>query len=170
MKVIVVLEKQSRFTIDFPEEVAKQKYTNAVMGMIQNQSSIKSNFSFTKADSYSVKNTLNKILLENPKENIAKKLVMIKCRECGEVAPVVLPVENNKVIYDKPIICRNCQETLNVDNIKPGKYECASCGTIAGFYVCGDIKELCCKNCKSVIDLIWHDKKEIYLSPNLIKR
>ena len=60
MKVIVVLEKQSRFTIDFPEEVAKQKYTNAVMGMIQNQSSIKSNFSFTKADSYSVKNTLNK--------------------------------------------------------------------------------------------------------------
>lgn len=53
--------------------------------------------------------------------------------------------------------------------LKKGEYKCPDCGKSVYFYVMGEVKEVHCKNCCSLIDLVWHDKKKKYLSPNLMQ-
>ena len=105
-----------------------------------------------------------------PKEGyISKKLVMAKCPKCDHIATPVLSIRNGELVYkDSEITCKKCQESIPIGEIKKAKYTCPNCETPASFYVMNDLKEVKCKNCESPIDLKWHDKKDMYLSSNLL--
>lgn len=132
---------------------------------------IHNNYGQLGKSSVTRKNSLQKNIIYNKAINkIPRSLVMVKCSECGKIAVIPLEVVDGKLLNTKAhLICKNCHRTLPISELKKGMYECPDCGTSVYFYVMGDIKEVHCKNCDSLIDLVWHDKKKKYLSPNLLQ-
>lgn len=186
MKINVVLEKKSKFNIDLPELEAKNLYKKLVGSIVESLKiqpiEIKPTFAVNVPKTDVEHKDIEKLadvqvevisqklqdrLSENPGY---KKLIMIKCPSCGEIATPVLYVKDGELQYkNKHLTCRHCQNDLPLEEIKPAKYMCPNCGINASFYIMGDLQEVHCRDCKSVIDLIWNDKKKQYMSPNLIR-
>lgn len=172
MKVLIVLDKASRFNIDLPEAEAKKLYKHlvgSVVGGLRVQEpmveehkeieKVKSNEEISKRE-----------VINGEAQYLPKKLVMIKCPSCNVIATPVLNVKDDELVYkNKSLNCKNCQSELPIGELKPARYQCPNCNTGASFYVMNDLKEVNCKGCGSLIDLIWHDKKQQYVSANLIK-
>ncbi len=104
--------------------------------------------------------------------DVKKNLVMIKCEKCGHVAVPTLFMKNRELIHkEHSLICRECGEELpQIREINHAKYNCPNCSTNANFYVSNGLKEVTCKECGSPIDLVWHEKRGIYISANLLER
>ncbi|KGK88012.1 hypothetical protein [Clostridium sp. HMP27] len=185
MKVLIVLDKTSRFNIDLPEVEAKKLYKNlvgAVVGGLKVQEPITEehkSINIRKPENITHKE-IEKVQateqISKKEENsevsqyYPKKLVMIKCPSCNVIATPVLNVKDDELLYkDRHLTCKSCQGELPIGEIKPARYQCPNCNTTASFYVMNDLKEVNCKGCGSLIDLIWHEKKEQYVSANLIK-
>jgi predicted RNA-binding Zn-ribbon protein involved in translation (DUF1610 family) len=191
MKISVVLEKKSKFNIDLAEPEAKGLYKKIISSIVEalkpqpivvNPTVEVSNTTVetaAKLISEKLQHTIEKV--EAPKEptlvnkkmdvpEFKKQLIMVKCPSCGEIATPVLYVKDGELMYkNKVLTCRHCQGDLPIGELKPARYLCPNCGTSASFYVMGELKETHCRNCKSIIDLQWNDKKKQYVSANLIK-
>lgn len=115
---------------------------------------------------------VNKNELVNTNGEIKKNLVMIKCKKCGQVATPTLFMKNRELVHkEHSLTCRECGEELPlITEIKNARYNCPNCNTNAGFYVANELKEVTCKECGSPIDLVWHEKRELYLSANLLEK
>lgn len=103
---------------------------------------------------------------------VKKNLVMIKCEKCGHVATPTLFMKNSELVYkEHSLTCRECGEELpQIREINHAKYNCPNCNTNASFYVTNGLKEVTCKECRSPIDLVLHEKRGIYISANLLER
>lgn len=104
--------------------------------------------------------------------DVKKNLVMIKCEKCGHVATPTLFMKNRELIHkEHSLTCRECGEELpQIREINHAKYNCPNCNTNASFYVTNGLKEVTCKECRSPIDLVLHEKRGIYISANLLER
>lgn len=101
--------------------------------------------------------------IETNQMRVPKKLLMLKCTGCNET--LVGVVNEGQWSFT----CKSCKTNNTVDNLKPATYICPNCGYKANFYVKDGLNIVKCKNCDGDIDLIYHEKKEKYLSANLIK-
>lgn len=190
MKVSIILEKKSRISVDIPagqaNELFKQLATIAINGGCEttNQISIpniKLNQEFKQKFaeiSHEIGRAISEIKpvvkeLEEKAEKVPSKkhLIMVKCEKCGKVATPTMYMENGELIHkEHNLVCMNCNSELpQFESIKSAKYTCPNCNTRAGFYVANDLNEVSCKGCDSPIDLVWHDKKSVFLSANLIE-
>ncbi|MBE6060019.1 MAG: hypothetical protein E7215_07580 [Clostridium sulfidigenes] len=99
---------------------------------------------------------------------IRKSLVMTKCSECGKIAIVPLKVKDNKVIVHGNLVCLNCGNKLQTDNLSRGEGKCADCGSRIYFYAQGTQDfEIHCQQCSSPIDLMYNAGKQQFRSANL---
>lgn len=101
---------------------------------------------------------------------VPSKPVMVAtlCPHCG----------NTTTAYtkDTTINCTTCHKPIDVDydeSVK-GDYVCPCCSTGKGFFKIFPDKfhtrlVVKCKSCGSPVDLKYHEKKNVYLSPNLIR-
>lgn len=190
MKISVILEKKSRVSVDVPtgqaNELFKKLATMVIDGGCETTSqvsvpNIKLNQDFKQKFaeiSHEIGRTLSEAKpvvkeFEEKAEQIPgkKHLIMVKCESCGKVATPIMYIENGELIHkEHNLVCMNCSSELpQFENIKYAKYTCPNCNTRAGFYVANDLNEVRCKDCDSPIDLVWHDKKKVFLSANLIE-
>ena len=187
MRVSVILEKQARISVDLQGinavEVFRQLTTMLMDKTVGESKGKKLDKAIPHSD---IQKAIERVALEHiteniethkkesiqntSNENIPRTLVMVKCPECGNIATPLMYVRDGKLLYDNRILnCKNCQSLLPITDLKPAQYSCPNCGTSAYFYVMGDLKEVYCKDCKSPIDLVWHEEKKKYLSANLIR-
>jgi DNA-directed RNA polymerase subunit RPC12/RpoP len=162
MKLTIALEKIGRFTIELPESQANDKFKSLVVGLLDTSTKcIKEVKAVTGVE--------EKVAEAVKKENTfqQRSLILMKCPACEEIMAPLIDVDGNSKI----ITCRSCghdreiapAELFNV------RYDCASCGQTATFQTDGSLSEVKCKRCSSPIDLIFHEKKNMYLSPNLMR-
>lgn len=195
MKISIVLEKKSKFNIDLAEPEAKKLYKQIVSSVVDalKPQPVAINYPVKPTAKVSTTDvgTIGELVSKNVQHNIEKnelskkptlgnkeqdihefkkQLIMTKCPSCGEIATPVLYVKDGELMYkNKVLTCKHCQGDLPIGELKPARYLCPNCGTRASFYVMGELKETHCRNCKSIIDLQWNDKKKQYVSANLIK-
>jgi ribosomal protein L37AE/L43A len=183
MKITVILEQGSRFNIELPEHIAINVYADIIgltMKSLRTQKArinkLDDNAFFSELESYvlskpsseiKVEATEEKVLrnapqLTSPLENkSSKKLVMLKCKGCEDtIASVVTDGQWS-------ITCKKCGEDNEIKDLKAAAYQCPNCGKYASFFVKEGLKIVKCKNCQSDIDLVYHEKKDKYLSINL---
>ncbi|HAK44013.1 MAG TPA: hypothetical protein DCM59_16645 [Clostridium sp.] len=81
-------------------------------------------------------------------------------------------MKNRELIHkEHSLTCRECGEKLpQIRLFNHAKYNCPNCSTNANFYVANGLKEVACKECGSPIDLLWHEKRGMYISANLLER
>lgn len=186
MKLTVVLEKKSRFNIDLPEGEAKALYKSLIGSivnglkvqtqMVRIQPAVKNiepKEIITEDKATTTKDPEEKVkevpgaeevkVVEPDQMRVSKKLVMLKCTGCSET--LVGLVNEGQWSFT----CKSCKTNNTVENLKPATYICPNCGYKANFYVKDGLDIVKCKNCDGDIDLIYHEKKEKYLSANLIK-
>lgn len=164
MKIAIVLEKKSRFNIDLPEVEANDLYNRLV---------------FTALGSEAVQNigaekveNIEKITIQEDKHEhgyILKRLVLTKCPHCGETVAMVVGIKDGQIVSHKTLSCKKCQGEIPISELKIALYECPNCGVKADFFIMGDLNEVRCKKCASVIDLVWNEKKRRYISANLVE-
>jgi len=184
MKLTVVLEKKSRFNIELTESEAKNMYrkmVNVIVDSLNIHSAkvinkLKLNEEYEEIDktegSKREVNASEEVISEvkEPRTINYKRLIIAKCPSCGEIATPVVNVKDGELMdKSRPLICKHCQGELPAGKLKQAKYQCPNCNAEAAFYTINDLKEVQCKDCGSLIDLVWHEKKERYLSANLIK-
>lgn len=190
MKISVILEKKSRVSVDVPTRQANELFKKLATMVIDGGCETTSQVSVTniKLDqdfkekfveiSCEVGRALSETKpvvkeFEEKTEKVQgkKHLLMVKCERCGKVATPIMCIENGKLIHkEHNLVCMNCSSELpQFESIKYAKYTCPNCNTRAGFYVANDLNEVRCKVCDSPIDLVWHDKKKVFLSANLIE-
>lgn len=188
MKISVILEKKSRISIDVPTGQANELFKKLATIVIDRGCETTSQVSVHKLNqdfkekfaeiSCEVGRALSEAKpvvkeFEEKTEKVQgkKHLLMVKCESCGKVATPIVYIENGELIHkEHNLVCMNCSSELpQFENIKYAKYTCPNCNTRAGFYVANDLNEVICKGCDSPIDLVWHDKKKVFLSANLIE-
>lgn len=186
MKISVVLEKKSRFNIDLPEGEAKNLY-KSLIGSIVNALKVQTQIVRTQPTvkdtelkeinieekATTIKDSEEKVeevprdeevkVIEPNQMRISKKLVMLKCAGCSETLVSVVSEGQWS------LTCKSCRTNNTVENLKAATYICPNCEYKANFYVKDGLDIVKCKNCDGGIDLIYHEKKEKYLSANLIK-
>ena len=158
---------------DYNNDIGKlMSYPEELKGHIEKNSKVSPAVEISKFKGYASEHK-TKVFdksSDNNQEITSKGLVMVRCPKCKKIAVIVLYIKNGQVEYkNKSINCKNCQTELPITELKPAYYQCPDCDTTASFYVMGDLKEASCKNCGSVIDLVWNEKKKKYVSINLVK-
>jgi ribosomal protein L37AE/L43A len=170
MKLTVILEKKSRFSIELPEVEAKNLF-KSIIGSTVSALKVQTHSFRMQPDQKDIEDKETEAV---PKEKtikavdtntrrISQKLVMLKCSGCGET--IVGLVKGGQW----SLTCKNCKTDNTIEKLKPAAYTCPNCGYKASFYVKDGLDIVKCKNCDSDIDLMYHEKKDKYLSANLIK-
>lgn len=165
MKVAITLNKKSRFNIDLPEIEANNLYNCLVLTALNPETT-----QISKAGKVEI--TKKDITNEEPesKEYVMKRLVMARCPHCNELLIAVVGIKDGQIVSHNSLSCKKCQGEIPISELKLALYECPNCGAKADFFIMGDLKEVHCKKCASVIDLVWNEKKKRYMSANLVER
>lgn len=181
MKLTIILEKKSRFNIDLPEVEANKLYQSVIGSIL---SEIREEPYVSKAPHISlIREVAKKVepvdlvsepevetlkeeivkTIEDKPTAISKGLVMMRCSGCKDT---LVSVVNSG---QWSLTCKSCKTNNTLENLKPAAYICPNCGYKASFHVKEGLNMVKCKNCSGDIDLLYHEKKEKYLSANLVK-
>ncbi|KZL94332.1 hypothetical protein [Clostridium magnum] len=165
MKVAITLNKISRFNIDLPEIDATRLYNHLVRAALGSET-------VQDSEVKKVEDTKEIVIAEEqePKEYVMKRLVMVKCPHCNELLITVVGIKDGQIVSHKSLSCKKCHGEIPISELKLALYECPNCGVKADFFIMGDLEEVHCKKCASVIDLIWNEKRKRYISANLLER
>ena len=180
MKLSISLDNKEKFIATVDSKKGQDIFNSTVshiIGIISESDFgellARANLTETEMEQYADQ-TIKEIARENEyKESpIYKKMVTIKCPDCGEISTPVLKFQNDELIYkEHHLICRSCGKQLpQFEKLEHAEYNCPNCGNYSKFMVANDLKEATCINCKSPIDLLWHDKRKRYLSANLFDK
>lgn len=162
MKIAIVLDKKSRFNINLPELEANDLYNRLVFTALGSEA-------VPVTESEKVED-IEKITIQEDRQGhefVLKRLVLTKCPHCGETVAMVVGIKDGQIVSHKTLSCKKCQGEIPISELKVALYECPNCGTKADFFIMGDLNEVRCKKCASVIDLVWNEKKRRYISANL---
>lgn len=164
MKITVILEKQARIYAQLPTNEAAEAFEKMADILIYKiEKSIEKAQPLTEVIKPAEIEKLPETLHDTEVKNVGKKLVIMKCPDCGAIGAYVVQE------YQVSICCRHCEKDIPLEGLVHAKYLCPNCNWFADFYALGDLKVVKCKDCGSDIDLIYNDKKHCYLSANLVK-
>ena len=92
------------------------------------------------------------------------RLVFCECEACAKNNyKMAMPGDVMKCLCGKETV-------LEPEKIKLAEYTCPNCGKKAVFAIHGDnFRDLLCKECESIIDMVYIDKLDKWLSANLTK-
>lgn len=160
MKVTVILEKEARINVDL-EAAAATKTFGEIADMLLKQIDCKID-NVVKEEKLMVH--VPYVNRSEPTLRNNRKLVFVECPDCH--ATIVSMVGQDQ----ETVNCRCCHKDVQIGELVRARYECPNCGYKANFYVSGELKNVKCKGCDSDIDLIYHEKKKMYLSANLFDK
>ena len=104
---------------------------------------------------------------ESRRERRVKKLIKLRCKECGDLSHLVCERDEDDKYH---IVCRRCGEHYAFSEKELAKvgYTCESCGRTSYFYM-PDIEELAldydlCRDCRAEIALQYIPSSGMYTS------
>lgn len=103
----------------------------------------------------------DKELEETEHKPIGRRLVIIKCTNCGKTITPVVFLDNTENVE---ITCPVCGEKHIVDKMYQARYKCYNCSKTALFYTDGSVGTVTCVDCKTPLDLKFNEKKKEYYS------
>lgn len=89
------------------------------------------------------------------------QLIFFRCEDCGRV-------QFKFTSEGETVECFDCAASVEIEQARPAAYECPNCGMKSGFHVTDDVQTIPCKGCGGPIDLAWHEKKQRFVSANLL--
>lgn len=162
MKIAILLDKKSKFNIDLPEFEANNLYNHLVYAALGSE--------VIEINKNKNVESTEKTTMEEDHEYVLKRLVITKCPHCGETVATVVGIKDGQIASHKSLTCKKCQGEIPISELKLAIYECPNCNAKADFFIMGDLAEVRCKKCASVIDLVWNEKKRKYISANLVDK
>ncbi len=170
MKITVKLGDQAETMVDIPEEKAIDTFLKVVRdlhmakGFVSTRDTIVNTIPAIKPNMDTEKGVVEIAKnIDQVREYVKNNnLIFWKCPECGRVQYSFAKADESKR-------CINCDYEQEFKNIKPAAYVCPKCNASSYLFVVDGLEQIPCKFCKADIDLVWHEKQEKYVSPNMLK-
>lgn len=160
MKIKIELGNIASYSRDLDDAIAFAMYSNLVNVVLDKS---QKDISELIGKNTNVENQKNPFTKSTFFRN--RKLIAYRCPECGKITTRFMILAENNVTH-----CHFCKhDNIVINDVEKAEYKCESCGVTRFAYMANWLSEINCRECDTMIPLVFNKTTSRLKSANLHK-